>query len=142
MRFMVIVKSNKDSEAGRLPREEELVEMGAFNDELIKAGIMLTGEGLQASSKGARIDLTGDKPKVTDGPFTETKELIGGFWMVQVKSKEEAIEWFKRCPKSAGVLELRQVFESTDFEPVIKTDAGREMLEKEDAFRDIQANRA
>ncbi len=135
MRFMVIVKANKDSEAGVLPTESELVEMHKFNETLIKAGIMLAGEGLHASSKGARIDFASGKPVVVDGPFAETKELIAGFWIIQAKSKEEAIEWFKRCPPSVGELELRQVFDSADFEPSIKTDAGRAVLEFEDEFR-------
>jgi hypothetical protein len=140
MRFMVLVKANADSEAGRLPSEAELLEMGQFNEGLIKAGVMLAGEGLQASSKGARIKFTrGGKPKVTDGPFAETKELIAGFWIVQAKSKDEVIELFRGCPPSVGEIEIRQVFESPDFEPVIKSQAGRELLRKEDEFRN--ANR-
>jgi len=117
MRFMVIVKASKDSEAGRLPTEKELTEMGKFNDELIKAGVMLAGEGLQASSKGARVrfDKSGKKT-VIDGPFAETKELVAGFWLWQVKSKEEAIEWLKRAPfRNGEEVEIRQVFEATDF---------------------------
>src|SRR5215216_2719348 len=98
MRFMVIVKANKDSEAGVMPDEKILTEMGEFNEQLVKAGVMLAGEGLQASSKGARVRFSGNKRTVIDGPFTETKELIAGFWIWQVKSKEEAIEWVKRCP--------------------------------------------
>ncbi|MEO5798729.1 MAG: YciI family protein [Gemmatimonadales bacterium] len=135
MRFMIIVKANADSEAGVLPNEAELLEMGKFNEELIKSGIMLAGEGLQASSKGARLRLENGKRTVIDGPFAEAKELIAGFWMVQAKSKAEVIELFKRCPASAGEIEIRQVFDSADFEPVIKTDAGRELLEREDEFR-------
>jgi hypothetical protein len=115
MRFMVIVKANEKSEAGVLPTQEELTEMGNFNEELVKAGIMLAGEGLQASSKGARINYDGGKPKVTDGPFTETKELIAGFWLLQAKSREEVIEWMKRAPFREGTIEIRQVFESDDF---------------------------
>lgn len=119
MRFMVMVKANKDSEAGVLPSQEMLESMGKFNEELVKAGVMLAGEGLQASSKGARISFRQGKPTVTDGPFTEAKELIAGFWMIQVKSKQEAIEWMKRCPppmgNGAGELEIRQVFEASDF---------------------------
>ena len=117
MRFMVIVKASKESEAGRLPSAAELKEMGTFNDELIKAGVMLAGEGLQASSKGARVRFGKDgKKTVTDGPFAETKELIAGFWIWQVKSKEEAIEWLKRAPFDGGAeVELRQVFEAEDF---------------------------
>ena len=98
MRFMVIVKASKDSEAGVMPSEQLLTEMGKYNEELVKAGIMLAGEGLHPSSKGARVRFAGDKRIVTDGPFTETKELVAGFWLWQVKSKEEAIEWVKRCP--------------------------------------------
>lgn len=116
MRFMVLVKANEKSEAGVLPTEKELVAMGKFNDELIKAGVMLAGEGLHASSKGVRIKFGPNKRTVLDGPFAETKELLAGFWLVQVKSREEAIEWFKRAPFSEGEeLELRQVFEEADF---------------------------
>jgi hypothetical protein len=132
---MVLVKANKDSEAGVLPEEKVLIEMGKFNEELVKAGVMLAGDGLQASSKGARIQFHPDgKRTVTDGPFTESKELIAGFWMIQVKSKQEAIEWFKRCPGEVGELEIRQVFEPTDFAPVITSDEGRAVLEAEQAF--------
>lgn len=117
MRFMVIVKASKESEAGRLPTAKELAEMGKFNDELVKAGVMLAGEGLQASSKGARVRFeTSGKKTVIDGPFTETKELVAGFWIWQVKSKGEAIEWLKRAPFGGGVeVEIRQVFEASDF---------------------------
>lgn len=116
MRFMVIVKANEDSEAGVLPDEKILTEMGKFNEELVKAGVMLAGEGLQPSSKGARIKFEGAKRTVIDGPFAETKELIAGFWLWQVKSKEEAIEWLKRAPFDGGTeVELRQVFETEDF---------------------------
>lgn len=135
MRFMVIVKANADSEAGVLPSEKMLLEMGKFNEELVKSGILLSGEGLQASSKGARISFLGGKPIVKDGPFIESKELIAGFWMVQVKSKAEVIEWFKRCPPDVGEIEIRQVFDSADFEPVIETDEGRALLAAEDEFR-------
>ena len=117
MRFMVIVKASKESEAGQLPTEKELTEMGKFNQELINAGVMLAGEGLQASSKGARVrfDKSGKKT-VIDGPFAETKELVAGFWLWQVKSKEEAIEWLKRAPfRNGEEVEIRQVFEATDF---------------------------
>jgi hypothetical protein len=129
MRFMMIVKANRDSEAGVLPRKEMLAAMGKYNEELAKAGVMLAGEGLQASSKGARITFTGSKRTVTDGPFTETKELVAGFWLIQVKSKEEAIEWAKRVPfKDGEVLEIRQVFEASDFPADIfpPEDAARE----------------
>ena len=116
MRFMVIVKANKDSEAGVLPDQKILAEMGKYNDELVKAGVMLAGEGLQASSKGARVRFEGpSKRTVIDGPFTEAKELIAGFWLWQVKSKEEALEWLKRAPFQEGEVELRQVFETEDF---------------------------
>jgi hypothetical protein len=119
MRFMAIVKATKDSEAGTLPDEKLLAEMGKFNEALVKAGVMLAGEGLHPSSKGARVRFSGAKRTVTDGPFAETKELIAGFWLLQVKSKEEAIEWIKRCPNpSPGTeaeIEIRQVFEAEDF---------------------------
>jgi hypothetical protein len=115
MRFMVIVKADKNSEAGVLPSHELLAEMGKFNEELVKAGVMLAGEGLQASSKGARVKFSGNKRTVTDGPFTETKELVAGFWLWQVRSKEEAIEWLKRAPFREGEVEIRQVFEAEDF---------------------------
>src|SRR5213083_1851987 len=115
MRFMVLVKANKDSEAGVLPDEKILTEMGKFNIELEKAGVMLAGEGLQASSKGARVKFSGNKRTVTHGPFTETKELVAGFWLWQVRSKEEAIEWLKRAPFREGEVEIRQVFEAEDF---------------------------
>ena len=118
MRFMVIVKSTAETEVGQLPSTELLTAMGKYNEELVKAGVMLAGEGLQPSSKGARIKFTGDKRTVIDGPFAETKELIAGFWLWQCRSKEEAIEWAKRCPNPTGgegVLEIRQVFESDDF---------------------------
>jgi hypothetical protein len=118
MRFMVIVPANKDSEAGVLPDQEILTRMGKFNEEMVKAGVMLVGEGLQASSKGARITFSGGQTSVTDGPFTESKELIAGFWLIQVKNKEEAIAWMKRAPFDGGtVIEIRQVFEAEDFGP-------------------------
>ena len=115
MRFMVIVKADKNSEAGILPSKELLAEMGKFNEELAKAGVMLAGEGLQASSKGARVRFSGDKRTIIDGPFSETKELVAGFWLWQVRSKEEAIEWLKRAPFREGEVEIRQVFEADDF---------------------------
>lgn len=119
MRFMVLIKATQDSEAGVLPSEQLLTEMGKYNEELVKAGVMLAGEGLQPSSKGARIRFSGDERTVIDGPFSETKELIAGFWMWQVASKEEAIEWVKRCPNPhPGIeteVEIRQVFEAEDF---------------------------
>jgi len=116
MRFMVIVKASKDSEAGVMPTEAMLTAMGKYNEELVKAGVMLAGEGLQASSKGARVRFSGKQRTVIDGPFSETKELIAGFWLWQVRSKEEAIEWLKRAPFDEGEeVELRQVFEMEDF---------------------------
>lgn len=115
MRFMVLVKANKDSEAGILPDEKILAEMGKFNEELARAGVMLAGEGLQASSKGARVAFSGAKRTVTDGPFTETKELVAGFWIWKVKDKQEAIDWLKRAPFREGEVEIRQIFEAEDF---------------------------
>ena len=115
MRFMVIVKASPDSEAGVLPTEQELADMGNFNDELVKAGIMLAGEGLHDSSKGIRVRFDGSKRAVIDGPFAETKELIAGFWIWQVKDRDEAIAWAKRIPFQEGEVEIRQVFESEDF---------------------------
>ncbi len=133
MRFMVIVKASKESEAGILPSKETLEKMGKFNEELVKAGVMLAGEGLQASSKGARVKFSGDKRIVTDGPFTETKELVAGFWMWKVKSKEEAIEWLKRAPFDGGTeVEIRQVFEAEDFAP---SDPTGELRAAEDRLR-------
>ena len=115
MRFMMIVKADKKSEAGILPDEKMLADMGKYNEEMVKAGVMLAGEGLQASSKGARVRFSKGRPAVSDGPFAETKELIGGFWLIQVKSKAEAIEWAKRVPFEEGEIEIRQVFELEDF---------------------------
>ncbi|WP_448107737.1 YciI family protein [Pseudomonas azerbaijanoccidentalis] len=119
MRFMIIVKASQDSEAGIMPSEELLTAMGNYNEELAKAGILLAGEGLQPSSKGARVRFSGDTRTVIDGPFAETKELIAGYWLWQVKSKEEAIEWVKRCPNpmpgTEAEIEIRQVFELDDF---------------------------
>jgi len=118
MRFMIIVKANKNSEAGVMPSEKLLADMGKFNEELVKAGIMLAAEGLQASSKGARVRFSGAKRTVVDGPFAETKELVAGFWLWQVKSKEEAIEWVKRCPnphEGDSEVEIRQVLEVADW---------------------------
>jgi len=118
MRFMIIVKATKESEAGVLPSEELLTAMTKYNEELVKAGVMLAGEGLQPSSKGARVKFSGARRDVIDGPFSESKELIAGFWLFDVKSKEEAIEWVKRCPNPTGEeseIEIRQVFEAADF---------------------------
>ena len=118
MRFMVMVKATKDSEAGKMPSEELLAAMAKFNEEMVKAGVMLDGNGLQASSKGARVRFSGDKRTVIDGPFSETKELVAGYWILQVKSKQEAIEWIKRCPNphnEDSEIEIRQLFELDDF---------------------------
>ena len=118
MRVMVIIKANKDTEAGVMPSEQLLTEMGNFNEELVKAGIMLAGEGLHPSSKGARVRFSGTTRSVVDGPFAETKELIAGFWLWQVKSMDEALEWVKRCPNPTGTdseVEVRPVFEAEDF---------------------------
>jgi hypothetical protein len=115
MRFMVIVKADKDMEAGVLPDEKLLTEMGNYNEELVKAGVMLAGEGLQPSSKGARVRFSGDKKTVIDGPFAETKELIAGFWLWEAKSLDEAVEWVKRAPFQDTEIEIRQVFEADDF---------------------------
>lgn len=118
MRFMVLVKATRDSEAGKMPSNQLLTEMGKFNEELVKAGVMLAGEGLHPSSKGARVRFSGAIRTVIDGPFAETKELIAGFWLWQVKSKEEAIEWVKRCPNphnEESEIEIRQLFEAEDF---------------------------
>ena len=123
MRFMILVKADKDSEAGVLPDEKLLTEMGKYNEELVKAGVLLAGEGLHPSSKGARVKFSGANRIVTDGPFTETKELVAGFWLIQVKSKEEAIEWVKRIPNpmpgTESEIEIRQVFEAEDFGPAL-----------------------
>jgi hypothetical protein len=135
MRFMVIVKATKDSEAGALPDQKLLAEMGQFNEQLVKAGIMLAGDGLQASSKGARIEFKGDKRVVIDGPFPETKELIAGFWIWQCKSLDEAIEWAKRCPHphpgTDTNIEIRRVFEAEDF----GAEFTPEMREQEERLR-------
>jgi len=131
MRVMVLVKADKDSEAGTLPDEKILTEMGQFNEELVKAGVMLAGEGLQPSSKGARVRFSGAKRTVIDGPFTEAKELIAGYWLWQVKSMDEAIEWLKRAPFDQTEVELRQVFETEDFGPAMTP----ELREQEERLR-------
>jgi hypothetical protein len=134
MRFMVIVKATKSSEAGALPSGELLAEMGKFNEDLIKAGVMLAGEGLQASSKGARVKFVGEKRTVIDGPFTETKELVAGFWLWKCASLQEAIEWVKRCPNpmpgEEAEIEIRQVFEAEDFSSVSQPELQHEVAEK------------
>jgi hypothetical protein len=141
MRFMIMVKATKDSEAGVLPDQKLLAEMGKFNEELVKAGVMLAGEGLQPSSKGARVRFSGAKRSVIDGPFAETKELVAGFWMWNVKSKEEAIEWVKRCPNPMpgdSEIEIRQVFEAEDF----GAEFTPELREREERLRSaIQAKK-
>lgn len=130
MRFMVMVPASKESEAGILPDEKLFTEMGKFNEEMVKAGVMLAAEGLQPTSKGARIKFTGGKTMVTDGPFTESKELIAGFWLIQAKSKEEAIAWMQRAPFGEGVvLEIRQVFEMEDLAAVL-TPEHREKMQR------------
>jgi hypothetical protein len=134
MRFMVMVKATKDSEAGVMPTQKLLADMGKFNEELLKAGVLLAGEGLQPSSKGARVKFSGAKRTVIDGPFAETKELVAGFWLWQVKSKEEAIEWVKRCPNphpGESEIEIRQVFEAEDF----GTEFTPELREREERMR-------
>jgi hypothetical protein len=138
MRFMILVKASKDTEAGVMPSQELLAEMGKFNEELVKAGILLAGEGLQASSKGARVKFSGGQRTVIDGPFAETKELVAGYWLWQCKSKEEAIEWVKRCPNPTGadgVVEIRQVFSAEDFGPALTP----ELRKNEERLRTISA---
>jgi hypothetical protein len=146
MRFMMLIKADKDSEAGKMPGEDLLVAMGKYNEELINAGVMLAGEGLHPSSKGARVRFAGGKTTVIDGPFAETKELVAGFWMIQVKSKEEAIEWAKRVPfdphgpsataGGVGEIELRQVFEEADFSPdLYPSEEVQQVLKAEGEFR-------
>jgi hypothetical protein len=140
MRFMVIVKGDETSAANNVPSEELLIAMGKFNEEMIKAGVMLSGEGLQPSSKGAKVQFgKGGKRTVVDGPFTEARELVGGFWILSVKSKAEAIEWAKRIPFDEGEVEIRQVSEAEDFQDAVKTEAGKATLAAEIAFRDKQA---
>jgi hypothetical protein len=132
MRVMVIVKASKESEAGVLPKTELLAAMGKFNEELVKAGVMLAGEGLHASAKGKRVKFSGGKQTITDGPFAEAKELIAGFWLWQVKSMDEAIEWLKRSPFDSGAeLEVRQVFEAADFGDQLTP----ELSEKDERWR-------
>ena len=140
MRFMVMVKATKDSEAGVMPDEKLLADMGNFNEELVKAGVMLAGEGLHPSSKGARVRFSGSKRTVIDGPFAETKELVAGFWIFQVKSREEAIEWVKRCPNphpTDSEIEIRQIFEAEDF----GAEFTPELRAQEDRLRDEIAKR-
>jgi hypothetical protein len=134
MRFMIIIKATAESEAGKMPSVELMTAMGKFNEELVNAGVLLAGEGLHPSAKGARIQFDGPKRTVVDGPFAETKELVAGFWLIQVKSKEEAIEWMKRCPNpfdGPSEIEIRQVFEMEDFGEV----ATPELVAQEEALR-------
>jgi len=146
MRFMMLLKADKNTEAGLMPDEAILIAMGKYNEELIKAGVLLAGEGLQPSSKGARVRFSGGKTTVIDGPFAETKELIAGFWMIQAKSKEEAIEWAKRVPfdpqgasattGGVGEIEIRQLFDPADFSPELyPSDAARKVIKGEAEFR-------
>jgi hypothetical protein len=140
MRFMVLVKATEETEAGVLPSQEMLEAMGKYNEELVKAGILLAGEGLQPSSKGARVRFDGDKRTVIDGPFTETKELIAGYWLWETSSLEEAIEWVKRCPNPTGgqsEIEIRQVFEIDDFEESLTP----ELREQDQRLREQTASR-
>ena len=141
MRFMILVKADKNSEAGVMPDEKLLTEMGKFNEELVKAGVMLAGEGLHPSSKGARVRFSGDNRTVIDGPFAETKELVAGFWLIQVKSREEAIEWIKRAPnphEGESEIEIRQVFEAEDFGEEFTP----ELREQEERLRKESQSRA
>jgi len=141
MRFMILVKASKDSEAGVLPSAELLTEMGKYNEELIKAGVMVAGEGLMSSAKGARVCFSGSKRTVIDGPFAETKELVAGFWIFQVKSREEAIEWVKRAPNpmpgTESEIEIRQIFEMEDFGDLAQQVP--DVFEKEKQFREADA---
>ncbi len=142
MRFMVMVKATRDSEAGIMPSEKLLTDMGKFNEELVKAGVMLAGEGLQPSSKGARVKFHGDKRTVVDGPFAETKELVAGFWLWQCKSLDEATEWVKRCPNPVehgeSEIEIRRIFEAEDFGAALTP----ELREQEQNLRDHVAKNA
>ena len=140
MRVMVLVKANANSETGAMPSEELLTQMGNYNEELVKAGVMLAGEGLHPSSRGVRVHFSGDQRRVIDGPFTETKELLAGYWLWQVKSMDEAIEWAKRCPNPTGeesVLEIRPVFETDDFGEVLTP----ELRAQEERLRSQTAER-
>lgn len=138
MRFMILLKADENTEAGVMPSEELLAEMGQYNEEMVKAGVLLAGEGLQPSSKGARVKFSGADRTVVDGPFTETKELIAGYWLIQVKSREEAIEWVKRCPNpldGEAEIEIRQVFEAEDFGEELTP----ELREQEERIREQAA---
>jgi hypothetical protein len=140
MRFMILVKANAESERGQMPSEQELMEMGKFNEELVKAGVLLAGEGLYPSSAGARVRFNGGERMVIDGPFSETKELLAGFWLVSVKSRDEVIEWVKRIPFREGEVEIRQVFETEDF---AESDPSGELRAAEQRLREqVAAARA
>jgi len=132
MRFMILVKANADSEAGVLPTEQELAEMGRYNEELVRAGVLLAGEGLHPTSNGARVRFSGGERTVMDGPFAGTEELLAGFWLIQVRSREEAIEWVRRIPFQEGEVEIRQVFEAADFAP---SDPTGELMAAEERLR-------
>jgi hypothetical protein len=138
MRVMVLVKGSDETEAGQLPTEGELAEMTAFNEELVRAGVMLAGEGLQPSSKGVRIRFEGDRKSVVDGPFAESKELVAGYWLWQVRSLDEAMEWLKRAPFREGEVEIRPIFEADDFGDALTP----ELREREQRLRDAAASRA
>jgi hypothetical protein len=138
MRVMVIVKADKDSEAGVMPSQELLTKMGAYNEELVKAGVMLAGDGLHPSSKGKRIKFSGQRPTVIDGPFSETKELVAGFWLWQVKSMDEAVEWLRRAPFEGGEVEIRPLFEAEDF----GAEFTPELREQEERLREMAAANA
>jgi hypothetical protein len=135
MRYMLLLKATADTESGRMPSDEELTEMGKFNEQLVNAGVMLAGEGLHASADGARVDFSGDDPVVTDGPFTESKELIAGFWIIEASSKAEAVEWARRVPLTEGQIEVRQVFDDSEF------DQSNEYVQKEKVWRQEQEAR-
>jgi hypothetical protein len=140
MRFMVIVKATKESESGVLPEEKDFAAMGKFNEELVKAGVMLAGEGLHPSSEGVRISYAGGKKTVIEGPFSETKELVAGYWLLQTKTKQEVIEWLKRAPFTAGEeVEIRQVYEAEEF---AASDPSGKLREQEKRLRDMVASRA
>ncbi len=139
MRFMMLVKASKESEAGALPDGKILAEMGRYNEELVKAGVLLAGEGLHPSSKGARVRYAGSRRTVVDGPFAEAKELLAGFWIIQVRSREEALEWARRIPFQEGEVELRQIFETADFAPVDPT--GELRRQEEELRRAVEAQR-
>ncbi len=139
MRFMILVKASPESEAGVLPSHDELAEMGRFNEELVKAGVLLAGEGLHPTSNGYRVRFDGSDRAVVDGPFTETRELLAGFWLIQVKSPEEAVEWVKRIPFKEGEVEIRRVFDTEDF---AAADPTGELREAENRFREQVEARA